>query len=207
MIQGVSAESVFAPFPWPQFEAAPEAHRKLAGGNAPGNPTPNGLTPRRGAGTSATSTGFPDPSGVDSTSTVYSGGIAGHPPANVPHPSGMLSPDALAKIRAVAEAAREVRRVRAEALPKLKGGLRALYRTLELPGANPLKDDHAALDAAVLTAYGFDAKKDLLAQLLALNLAVAARIERHEPVTAPGLPPGFPEPLKLVTEDCLQPMS
>jgi len=37
----------------------------------------------------------------------------------------------------------------------LKGGLRALYRTLELPGQNPLKDAHAALDAAVLDAYGF----------------------------------------------------
>ena len=57
----------------------------------------------------------------------------------------------------------------------MKGGLRALYRTLELPGANPLKDAHAALDAAVLAAYGFSAKKDLLAQLLALNLDVAAR--------------------------------
>ncbi len=62
------------------------------------------------------------------------------------------------QIEAVAVAAREGRRVRAEALPKLKGGLRALYRTLELPGANPLKDAHAALDTAVLIAYGFNAK-------------------------------------------------
>jgi hypothetical protein len=68
------------------------------------------------------------------------------------------------QIDAVAAAARELRRVRAEALAKMKGGLRALYRTLELPGANPLKDAHAALDTAVLTAYGFSAKKDLLAQ-------------------------------------------
>jgi hypothetical protein len=51
-----------------------------------------------------------------------------------------------------------VRRIRAEALPKLKGGLRALYRTLELLGANPLKDAHAAHDAAVLVAYGFAAE-------------------------------------------------
>ncbi len=57
-------------------------------------------------------------------------------------------------------------------MPKLKGGLRALYRTAELPGANPLKD--AALDTAVLAAYGFDAKADLLAQPLAPNLAVTA---------------------------------
>jgi hypothetical protein len=111
----------------------------------------------------------------------------------------------VAQIDAVAAAASELRRVRAKALPKLKGGLRALYRTLELPGANPLKDAHAALDAAVLAAYGFSAKKDLLAQLLALNLDVAARLERGEPVTAPGVPRNYPEPAKLVTQDCITP--
>jgi hypothetical protein len=109
------------------------------------------------------------------------------------------------QIDAVAAAARELRRVRAEALPKMKGGLRALYRTLELPGANPLKDAHAALDTAVLTAYGFNAKRDLLAQLLALNQAVAVKIEKGTPVTAPGVPPIYPDAKKLVTEDCIQP--
>jgi hypothetical protein len=112
---------------------------------------------------------------------------------------------AIAKIEAVAAAGCEVRRIRAEALPRIKGGLRALYRTLELPGKNPLKDAHAALDAAVLAAYGFDSRADLLAQLLALNLAVAARLEAGEPVTAPGLPPGFPDPARLITPDCIQP--
>ena len=87
----------------------------------------------------------------------------------------------------------------------MKGGLRALYRTLELPGANPLKAAHAALDAAVLTAYGFDAKKDLLAQLLALNLEVAGKIEAGQPVTAPGIPAGYSKPKDLVTADCIQP--
>jgi hypothetical protein len=33
----------------------------------------------------------------------------------------------------------------------------------------------------------------------------AAGSERQEPVTAPGLPPGFPEPETLVTEDCIRP--
>src|SRR5687767_5208131 len=141
--------------------------------------------------------------------------------------------DAIAKIDAVAAAGRELRRVRAEALPQMKGGLRALYRTLEwtrsrplarpsrafcfakflspfpkrlkCPGANPLKDAHAALDAAVLTAYGFSAKKDLLALLLALNQQVAARIEKGEPVTAPGVPKNYPASKKLVTEDCIKP--
>lgn len=109
------------------------------------------------------------------------------------------------QIDAVAAAAREVRRVRAEALRNLKGGLRTLYRTLELPGANPLKDAHGALDAAVLAAYGFSAKKDLLAQLLDLNQQVAAKIEKGEPVTAPGVPKNYPDAKKLVTEDCIRP--
>jgi hypothetical protein len=114
------------------------------------------------------------------------------------------NPEAKA-VSAVAAAGREVRRIRAEALPKLKGGLRALYRTLELPGANPLKDAHAALDAAVLAAYGFTAKADLLAQLLTLNREVTVRIEKGEPVTAPGIPAGFPQPETLLTEDCIRP--
>ena len=52
-----------------------------------------------------------------------------------------------------------------------------------------------------LAGNGFNPREDFLA----LNQEVAARIERHEPVTAPGLPPGFPEPETLVTEDCIQP--
>jgi hypothetical protein len=111
----------------------------------------------------------------------------------------------MSQIDAVARAGRDVRSVRADALTKLKGGLRAVYRTLELPGKNPLKDAQAALDSAVLAAYGFSPKKDLLAQLLPLNLDVARREEAGEPVTAPGIPPGYPDPARLVTEDCIRP--
>jgi hypothetical protein len=39
-----------------------------------------------------------------------------------------------------------------------------------------------------------------------LNLEVAARIERGEPVAAPGIPPGHPHPETLMTEDCLRPV-
>ena len=56
-----------------------------------------------------------------------------------------------------------------------------------------------------LTAYGFSAKKDLLAQLLALNQQVAAKIEKGETVTAPGVPKKYPGAKKLVTEDCIKP--
>ena len=130
----------------------------------------------------------------------------------------------------------------ADALTKIKGGLRAVYRTLELPGKNPLKDAHAALDAAVLDAYGFsapfragsvsarsrplahgrgsdpqygplaygrgsDRESDLLRQLLDLNLEVAARIDAGQSVTAPGVPPEYPNPGTLVTTDCIKPLS
>jgi hypothetical protein len=67
-----------------------------------------------------------------------------------------------------------------------------------------LKDAHAALDTAVLAAYRFSPKKDLLAQLLRLNLEVASREETGEPVTAPGIPPGYPHPTRLVTDDCIE---
>jgi hypothetical protein len=106
---------------------------------------------------------------------------------------------------AVASAAVEVRRVRAEALKITTGGLRAVYRTLELPSKHPLEDAHAALDQAVLAAYGFDARKDLLAQLLELNLTVAAMEETGKQVTAPGVPPSYGNASKLVTEDCIKP--
>ena len=77
--------------------------------------------------------------------------------------------------------------------------------TLAPSGANPLKDAHAALVAAVLAACGFNAKKDLLAQLLALNLEVATGIEQGIPVTAPGVPKNYPDAKKLTTEDCIRP--
>lgn len=109
------------------------------------------------------------------------------------------------QVKAVADAGREVRRLRDRTLPKIKGGLRALYRTLELPGSNPLKDLHAVLDAAVLRAYGFNPKKDLLKQLLDLNLSVAAAIEQGRPVAGPGVPAVFGDPSRLVSEDCILP--
>ena len=57
----------------------------------------------------------------------------------------------------------------------------------------------------VAAANGFSPRKVSFAQLLALNLDVATRIERGEPVTAPGLPPGYPDPHQLVPEDCIRP--
>lgn len=180
-----SAESVFDTFPWPQFP-------NLVGRDS--------VEPTFERSEASNASIFPTAATGDARSARAPAPRRGKQGSTESRPT-----DAIAKIAAVATAAREVRRIRAEALPKLKGGLRALYRTLELPGANPLKDAHAALDAAILAAYGFAPRQDLLAQLLALNLEVAARIERGETVTAPGVPPGYPDPQSLVTDDCIRP--
>jgi hypothetical protein len=189
------AATVFDTFPWPQFDVSPSAVRHDIVVEFAGQ--------KRRSSVGATPSEYAAPDGAKSKSMTP--GYKDSAPDGAAPKNAALSRDAIAKIDGVAAAARELRRVRAEALPKLKGGLRALYRTLELPGANPLKDAHAALDAAVLTAYGFSAKKDLLAQLLALNQQVAAKIERGEPVTAPGVPKNYPDAKQLVTEDCIKP--
>ncbi len=112
-------------------------------------------------------------------------------------------PDAK-NVRAVASAGRDLRAVRSDALKGIKGGLRALYRTMDLPGKNPLRDAHLALDAAVRAAYGFGARADLLTQLLRLNQNVAELLKRGEAVTAPGIPDGFADTKKLISTDCIR---
>ena len=66
-------------------------------------------------------------------------------------------------------------------------------------GKEPQKDAHAALDEAVIAAYGFAAKEGLLAQILALNAAVAPRAAAGEPVVGPGVPAGYPTPATLIS--------
>jgi len=86
--------------------------------------------------------------------------------------------------------------------PKSRSGGRAAFNKVSIRSLKTC----SALDAAVLTAYGFSAKKDLLAQLLALNQQVAAKIEKGEPVMPPGVPKNYPDARKLVTEDCIRPV-
>ncbi len=83
--------------------------------------------------------------------------------------------------------------------------LRDLYRTLEVPGLNPLRDVHEELDAAVRAAYGMAAKADILAFLLALNHQLAAAEQAGTPIVGPGLPPCVTEPAAFITTDCVQP--
>lgn len=114
-----------------------------------------------------------------------------------PWPQG-VSP---AQVDAVAKAGRQLRQIRDQALQHLEGGLRALYRTLDLPGKNPLKDAHDNLDTAVVKAFGFSPMQDLLEELLKLNQRVAEQVIEGASVNGPGVPNTYPDPLKLITRD------
>ena len=109
-----------------------------------------------------------------------------------------------AQIKAVAEAAVALRALRRETMRKLNYSLRDLYRTLEQPGDNPLRDAHARLDAAVRAAYGMPTDAEPLAFLLELNLVCAAKEKAGEKITAPGLPFPTEGHAEFVTDDCIQ---
>ncbi|MGB2153290.1 MAG: DNA methyltransferase [Flavobacteriaceae bacterium] len=109
----------------------------------------------------------------------------------------------LADVRKVAAAAKQLRDKRNALMNKHNYTLRDIYRILEEPGANPLKDAHQKLDDAVLAAYGFGKRKDLLSQLLELNFQVADKIEKGEKVQGPGLPKCVKNKKEFVSEDCV----
>jgi hypothetical protein len=109
-----------------------------------------------------------------------------------------------AQIKKVAAAAKALHTERTATLKKHNMSLRDLYRLLEQPGKNPIKDLHTALDKAVLEAYGFSDKEDILAQLLALNLSVAEKEKQGIKVQPPGLPEFVKDKEKYVSEDCVR---
>lgn len=81
------------------------------------------------------------------------------------------NPDADA-VRAVAELGARIVALRESYLAEGLS-LGAQYDALREPGRAELRDLHDALDQAVIDLYGFSADDDILAQLLALNLAAA----------------------------------
>jgi len=107
-------------------------------------------------------------------------------------------------VKKIAKAARELREKRNEIMRKHNYTLRDIYRIMEEPGANPLKDLHQKLDDTVMTAYGFSKRKDLLTQLLELNLEVASKIEKGEEVQSPGLPKCVVNKEDFISEDCVK---
>jgi hypothetical protein len=112
----------------------------------------------------------------------------------------------LKQIRAVADAACALRALRRETMKKNDWSLRELYKTLETPGENKMRDAQDALDTAVRAVYGMKPTDDILAFLLKLNLELADKEKKGDPVTPPGLPPTVEKPEEFLTEDCVQPV-
>lgn len=109
-----------------------------------------------------------------------------------------------AQIKKVATAARALHTERTATLKKHNMSLRDLYRLLEQPGKNPIKDLHEALDKAVMDAYGFSDKEDILSQLLALNLSVAEKEKKGDKVQSPGLPEFVKNKDSYVSDECVR---
>jgi hypothetical protein len=107
------------------------------------------------------------------------------------------------QIAEVAAAAVALRNLRRETMAQVRYSLRELYRTLEEPGANPLREAHTRLDTAVRAAYTMPKDADPLAFLLTLNLTVAAKENSGEPITPPGVPLPHPEQPAFITDDCI----
>lgn len=110
-----------------------------------------------------------------------------------------------AQIRAVADAGIALRRLRHQLMTEHSMTLRALYRTLDTPGSNPLRTAHEKLDHAVRKAYGISESADILAHLLELNATCATHEQDGVTLTAPGLPAWVPDRESFVTKDCIFP--
>lgn len=105
------------------------------------------------------------------------------------------------QVEAVASAARSVRQIRSVLLAESKGGLRDLYRLLELPGRHPLRDAHHQLDMAVYDAYGMEAKENILGFLLNQNQVISEALRVGKQAKGPGVPASYSK-CGLVTMDC-----
>lgn len=108
------------------------------------------------------------------------------------------------EVGVVARAGIKLRNLRRQVMKDNNWSLRELYRTLELPGANPLREAQTELDSAVKRAYKMPESADVLGFLLELNATLADREARTLHVVPPGLPPVIDDPAPYISTDCVQ---
>jgi hypothetical protein len=105
----------------------------------------------------------------------------------------------------VAKSAVALRGLRVDLLKKHNLSLRELYRTLEKPGAHPLKDAHEQLDEAVRSAYGMASDENPIQLLFDLNQELAALEADGKAIGGPGLPVTVDDPASFISDDKLAP--
>jgi hypothetical protein len=107
------------------------------------------------------------------------------------------------QVEAVAAAGRKLRDVRRKLREDHPRSLRDLYRTLDKPGKNVLRDAQDLLDIAVCAAYGVQQSADPLEHLLSLNLALAAKEASGKKIVGPGVPASYGPSDELISSDCI----
>jgi len=108
-------------------------------------------------------------------------------------------------VQAVATASVALRKLRGELLEKHDLNLRELYRSLDKPGAHPLKAAQDKLDIAVRAAYGMSAKDDPVRFLFELNQKLSVHEGMGNPIIGPGLPAFINDKEAFITDDRLLP--
>jgi len=103
----------------------------------------------------------------------------------------------------VAVKGKELRDFRTKMMKEHGLTLREIYRTLELPGKNKLRNLHATLDEAVRKAYNFE-NGDPLVRLLELNLQLSELEKKGHHITGPGLPTYIKDKDNYLTSDCIK---
>lgn len=108
----------------------------------------------------------------------------------------------------VAEKARELRALRNRIRTDNGSSLRELYRSLEVPGTNALREAHEKLDRAVREAYLYGmpkqmAKLSALELLLKLNESCASKEQSGATVVGPGLPDFCTDHSRFYSADCI----
>jgi hypothetical protein len=88
-------------------------------------------------------------------------------------------------VQAIRDKAQQLHHYRSDQMEQKQWGITKLYNAYFHEPASQLYQLHKELDALVLQAYGFSPDDDLLEKLLALNLELAAKEQRGEPVIGP----------------------
>lgn len=107
-------------------------------------------------------------------------------------------------VEEVAAAGIQLRNLRNQLMKETGSTLRDLYKLLEEPGDNPLRNALSALDSAVRKAYGMTPDEDILAFLLKLNKSLAAKEAKGGKIVGPGLPPTAKEGSRYITADSVK---
>lgn len=97
----------------------------------------------------------------------------------------IISSELIEKVRVVAI---ELNQYRTDQMKKKQWGITKLYNNFFDEHTSQLAKLHASLDKLVMQAYGFKDSDDILEKLLVLNLELASREKRGEPIVGPWAP-------------------